>query len=240
MLQSTLQMAAETARMPENAPLAALALLGTAGAVVGALVAAAVCAAVGRRTLATWIAAGAGALLIAYAGTLGGFAVASSERVLAPGGRKYFCELDCHTAVSVERVDTARVLGPPPEAQRAAGRFLLARVRTWFDPSTIAPWRGDALLTPNPRTAWIVDASGRRYPLSLEATRAAARAGFPSDGLDRPLRPGQSSTTTLVFDLPDGAAHPRLFVGDPPGVELVVIGHENTPLHRKILFDLGL
>lgn len=240
MTQSTLHAAMESVRMPENAPLAALALLGTAGVVVAALVAAAVCVAAGRRTLAAWIAGSAAAIVLGYGVAVVGLALGSRERVLPAGARKYFCELDCHTAVSVERVETAKVLGPPGGTLRPAGKFLLARVRTWFDPSTIAPWRGDAPLTPNPRTAWIVDASGHRYPLGPEATRAAARAGFPSEGLDRPLRPGRLSTTTLVFDVPDGAAHPRLFVGDPPGVELLVMGHENTPLHGKILFDLGL
>jgi hypothetical protein len=117
---------------------------------------------------------------------------------------------------------------------------VLARVRTWFDPSTIAPWRGNAPVTPNPRTAWIVDASGRRYPVSREATRAAALAGLPSEALDRPLRPGESFSTTLVFDVPTNAPHPRLFFGDPPGIERLVLGHENSPFHGKVLFDLGL
>jgi hypothetical protein len=240
MVQSTLLTTVESVRMPENAHIAALALLGTAGAFMAALVAAAICVAVGRRKLAVWIAGGASAIGIAYAAAVIGLALASRERVLPAGARKYFCELDCHTAVSIEGVETARALSAPRETLRPAGRFLLARVRTWFDPSTIAPWRGDALLTPNPRTAWIVDASGHRYPLAREATRAAARAGFPCEGLDRPLRPGQSSTTTLVFDVPDDAPHPRLFIGDPPGIELLVMGHENTPLHGKTLFDLGL
>ncbi|HEY6147573.1 MAG TPA: hypothetical protein VIZ69_07735 [Thermoanaerobaculia bacterium] len=240
MIQSTLSHAADAVRMPENAPISALALLGAAGIVAAALLAAGVFAAAGRRKPAAWTAAGAGAVVLAYAGMLLGLALASPERVLFMGARKYFCELDCHLAVSVDRVETAKTLGAATEARPARGRFLVARVRTWFDPSTTAPWRGDAPLTPNPRTAWIVDASGRRYPVSPDATRAAALSGLPAEGLDRPLRPGQSSATTLVFDVPANAVHPRLFVGDPPGIERLILGHENSPLHGKVLFDLGL
>jgi hypothetical protein len=240
MLQSTLLFTAEAARMPENALIAAVALLGTAGVVVLTLIAAGIAAAAGRRTAAAGIAGGAGAVVAVYGGTLLALALTSPERVLTAGAKKYFCELDCHLAVSVERVETAKLVGARGAPLPASGRFVLARVHTWFDPSTIAPWRGNAPLTPNPRTAWIVDALGHRYPVSREATRAAAAAGLPSEALDRPLRPGESFSTTLVFDVPASAPHPRLFFGDPPGIERLVLGHENSPFHGKVLFDLGL
>ena len=240
MIQSTLQVAADAVRMPENAPIAALALLGAAGVALLTGIAAAVAVAARRKKAAAWIAGGAGAVVAVYGATLLALSVTSRERVLAAGARKYFCELDCHLAVSVERVDTAQSVGGRPAPRPAAGRFVLTRVRTWFDPSTIAPWRGNASLTPNPRTAWIVDAAGRRYAVSREATRAAAAAGLPSEALDRPLRPGESFSTTLVFDVPATAPHPRLFFGDSPGVECLLLGHENSPFHGKVLFDLGL
>lgn len=47
-----------------------------------------------------------------------------------------------------------------------------------------------------------------------------------------------TDTTTLVFDLPDDSRRPRLFLGDPPGIERFVIGHENSLFHRKIYFEL--
>jgi len=238
MIQSTLSNLLDAVHMPENAQISALALLGAAGAFAVSFLAAAITAAAGQRKTATTIAALAAAILVTYGGALLGLAVTSSDRVLAAGGRKYFCELDCHLATSVEGVEIAKSVGAPSARVLAAGRFVMVRVRTWFDPSTIAPWRGDAALTPNPRTAWIVDASGRRYPVSAEATRAATGAGLPSDGLKRALRPGESSETTLVFDLPAEAAKPRLFVGDPPGVESLVLGHENSPFHGKVLFEL--
>lgn len=240
MIQSTLSNVLEAVVMPENAPIAALALLGAAGAFAVSFLAAAITAAVGQTKTATGIAGLAAAIVVTYGGVLLGLAVTSPDRVLAAGGRKYFCELDCHLATSVEGVESAKSVGPPSARLSAAGRFVMVRVRTWFDPSTIAPWRGNAALTPNPRTVWVVDASGRRYPMSAEAMRAAAGTGLPSDGLERALRPGESSETTLVFDLPADAAKPKLFVGDPPGVENLVLGHENSPFHGKVLFELPI
>jgi hypothetical protein len=230
----------DAVHMPENAQISALALLGAAGAFAVSFLAAAITAAAGETKTATGIAGIAAAIVVTYGSVLLGLAVTSPDRVLAAGGRKYFCELDCHLATSVERVETAKTVGPPSARLSAAGRFVMVRVRTWFDPSTIAPWRGNGALTPNPRTAWVVDASGRRYPLSEEGTRAAAVAGLPADGLQRALRPGESSDTTLVFDLPADAAKPKLFVGDPPGVERIVLGHENSPFHGKVLFELPI
>ncbi|HEV2064075.1 MAG TPA: hypothetical protein VGS00_05955, partial [Thermoanaerobaculia bacterium] len=60
----------------------------------------------------------------------------------------------------------------------------------------------------------------------------------PTTPLTKALRPGESYETTLVFDLPDGAANLRLFLGDPLGVENLLIGHENSPMHGKIYFAL--
>lgn len=240
MIQSTLQGLLEAVRMPENAQISALALLGAAGAFAVSFLAAGITAAAGQTKTAIGMASLAAAIAVTYGAVLLGLAVTSPDRVLAGGGRKYFCELDCHLATSVEGVETAKSVGPPSARLSTAGRFVLVRVRTWFDPSTIAPWRGNAALTPNPRTAWVVDASGRRYPLSAEATRAAAAAGLPSDGLQRALRPGESSETTLAFDLPADLAKPKLFVGDPPGVESLVLGHENSPFHGKVLFELPI
>jgi hypothetical protein len=60
----------------------------------------------------------------------------------------------------------------------------------------------------------------------------------PQTPLSRVLRPGEAYTTTFVFDLPDGVRRPRLFLGDAPGVEALLIDHENSLFHRKIYFEL--
>lgn len=205
--------------MPEHAWLAALALIGTA-ALLLLLAAGAVAALRRRRRVGAAGLAGAGAAVAAvYTAVLLAISVASQEQTLNRGDRKYFCEIDCHIAYSVEGVEAS--------TEDLGTRYLVS-VATWFDPSTIASFRGGAPLTPNARVAFLLDETGRRYPAAGDSVRA----------LSRPLRPGESRRTTLSFLVPDGARRPRLFLGDPGGVENLLIGHENSPWHRRIAFSL--
>ena len=242
MTQSTLQHLAlllpEAAFVPEHSAVSALGFLAAAAGALGALLAATASLAARRRTWAAGIGLASVAGAVAYGAVLFGCSLASRDRVLAAGGRKYFCELDCHLAYSVAGVERARTVGLPAAAVAARGRFTIIRVRTWFDPSTIAPFRGNAPLTPNPRDAWLVDASGRRIFPSAAATRAFEEAAGSFSPFSRPLSPGQSYETALVFDLPTDARGLRLFVGDPPGVERLIIGHENSPGHGKTWFAI--
>ena len=161
-----------------------------------------------------------------YGTLLVGAAFLSRERTLHPGEKKYFCEMDCHLAYSV--VATAE-----------PGRGLRAvTVQTWFDPSTIASFRGNAPLTPNPRTLYLVDGSGRRYAPSGPATKAWEQEHGGSTPLTRVLVPGESYATTFVFEAPATARGLRLFLGDPLGPENLIIQHENSPFHAKIYFAL--
>jgi hypothetical protein len=237
-MQSTLLMAAaglpdlappvDSAAVPAQAPFVAIAFLGAGAALAIAAGAAVLCLALRRRRAAAVAAAifAAGGLL--YAGLLLALSLASRDRVLAAKGRKYFCEIDCHLAYSVAGVE------------RTPGGALAVRVRTWFDPSTIASFRGNAPLTPNPREAWLVDDAGRRFPVSGPATKAYEEGRGPFFPLTRPLAPGQSYETALVFELPRDASAKgsRLFLGDPPGIENALLGHENSPFHGRVYFAL--
>jgi len=226
-LKSTLSHAATDAFVPSLAPLVMLALLGTALLLVCAAIGAGVCLSMRRFGLARWLGGGALAVAVGYATLLLAAALFSRERTLAPGEKKYFCEMDCHIAYDVTAT------GAPDAATR------VVTVRTWFDPATIASFRGNGPLWPNPRTVWIVDETGRRYAPSEAATQAWERTHGPSTPLDRVLRPGESYATTFVFTLPPEARAPRFFLGDPPGPENLLIGHENSPLHAKIYFALA-
>jgi hypothetical protein len=53
-----------------------------------------------------------------------------------------------------------------------------------------------------------------------------------------PLRPGQSYTTALVFDLPVDVREPRLLIHEGESITHFIIGHENSPLHKKTAFQL--
>ncbi len=225
MLQSGTGVALD-AFVPPLAPLVLLAFLGAGFLIFCSAVAAAVALALRRRGLAKILGVGALAVAVAYGAFLGGAAVLSRERTLHPGEKKYFCEMDCHLAYSV-----AATAAP-------AGNLRVVTVRTWFDPSTIASFRGNAPLWPNPRTVYLVDRSGRRYAPSDPATKAWEKTHGGSTPLTRTLRPGESYATTFVFETPPAAQGLRLFLGDPLGPENLIIHHENSPFHAKTYFEL--
>lgn len=52
------------------------------------------------------------------------------------------------------------------------------------------------------------------------------------------LRPGESYTTDLVFDLPPDIKNPELLMREGSLVTHFIIGHENSFWHRKTKFRL--
>lgn len=164
----------------------------------------------------------------------------SREKVLRPGEQKYFCEIDCHVAYSVMNVATTRVLGAPPQQATATGTFYVVKVRSWFDERTISSRRSrTAPLRPDLRRVVVVDEQGREYEPSDTGLAALEQARGKTTPLTQPLRPGESYTTDLVFDLPVGVQNPRLLITDASGISALLIGHENSFLHKKILFALA-
>jgi hypothetical protein len=183
---------------------------------------------------------GGGTLVIAlgYLGLLTSVSLASSQEVLAPGGWKYFCEIDCHLAYSVVGAQTTPELGPETQQVSARGKFVAVRVKTWFDEHTISPHRGNGALTPNRRGVFLVDDRGSSFLPSPEGQMVFARIHGPSTPLTQPLRPGESYTTDFVFDVPKDVQKLQLLITeDDPGTRFV-IGHENSLLHKKIYLGL--
>jgi hypothetical protein len=225
--------------MPSYAPIVVLLFLGSI--LAGMLAAAVLIYGIARNHARVRLGAAIALLAIpaGYATLLFGASLTSQERVLPHGAKKYFCEIDCHLAYSVERVVTSKTLGNHARPVRAAGTFYVISLKTWFDESTISPMRPkDAPLYPNPRQVYIVDATGRRFELSPAGARALGDAGVPSTPLSRPLVPGESYLTELVFDLPEDVSGARLFVGNADPESSFLIGHELSPFHRKIWFGL--
>jgi hypothetical protein len=223
------------ALMPKFAPIVALLFLGTVLAVM--LTAAVFAYGLARRQRRVMLGAGAAALLIPalYASLLLAASLKSEDLVLRPGGKKYFCEIDCHLAYSVERVTKTKSLGQA----RAEGTFYVITLKTWFDENTISNQRPrEAPLYPNPRQVYIQESSGRRTEVSRAGMRALEGMGVESTPLSRPLIPGQSYVTQLVFDLPGDARFLRLYVGDADPMSKILVGHEESPLHRKIWFQI--
>jgi len=53
-----------------------------------------------------------------------------------------------------------------------------------------------------------------------------------------PLRPSENYSTTLVFDLPVDVKNPTLLIREGEFVTHLVIGHENSFLHKKTRFQI--
>lgn len=145
--------------------------------------------------------------------------VASRNRVLTLGEEKHICEIDCHLAYSVTGT-TSETL---PNGQ--VRHTVTVKVR--FDEETISARRSrTAPLTPNSRYVAVVDAQGHEYPGS-------------TDGLRRPLTPGESYTTDIVFEVPTAAQSLRLVLRNNDAPTALIIGHENSLLHGKTTFALA-
>ncbi|HXM36265.1 MAG TPA: hypothetical protein VN920_13820, partial [Pyrinomonadaceae bacterium] len=151
---------------------------------------------------------------------------------------KHFCEIDCHLGYSLIETRQMQTIGAGPAQATANGMFTVVTIKTRFDETTINPSRGNGLLYPNSRVLTLVDDQGRKYTPSTsgqQALEASATAGTP---LTTPLRPGTFYTTTVVFDLPADAKNPTLLINEGEWVTHLVIGHENSLLHKKTRFQI--
>ena len=172
-----------------------------------------------------------------YIGVLLLFSFKSSETVLARGQEKHFCELDCHLAYSVLSVRQNKTLGNASNQSTADGLYHIVTIKTRFDENTISPTRGNGTLTPNRRLA-VIDSQGRKYWPSESGARALAHTEDPGTPFTEAVRPGETYTTKLVFDLPTDVANPTLLLNEGGWLTRFIIGHENSPLHKKTRFQL--
>jgi hypothetical protein len=166
------------------------------------------------------------------------YSFASSEKVLARGEEKHFCEIDCHLAYSVTDVHETKVLGEGPDQLTATGMFRVVTVRTRFDETTIGRNRGDRLLYSNSRVVSISDENGTQYFPSAMAQSVLEKSQTAGTAMTIPLRPGESYSTTLVFDLPADTRNPTLLIHEGEILTHFVIGHENSFLHKKTRFQI--
>jgi hypothetical protein len=157
---------------------------------------------------------------------------------LPVGGWKYFCEIDCHIGYSVSGVETTGAMDPEMRQTSRGGQFVVVRLKVWFDEHTISRNRGDGPLTPNRRRVVLEDANGRAYQQSPEREAELVRVEGEAGSLDEPLRPGQSFERELAFDVPNDASGLRLLITEDDPETVLIIGHENSLLHRKIYLAL--
>src|SRR5919206_1340397 len=107
-----------------EAAVGVLGFLGTGFLLLLAALVVLVLLARGRRGAASGVLVCALGLCIAYGGLLLLFSLASTEKVLARGAEKHFCEIDCHLAYSITDVWQTQSLGPPNAPVTTRGHFL--------------------------------------------------------------------------------------------------------------------
>ena len=188
------------------------------------------------------VAVAALALLAAYATALLGTSLASREWTLAPGEQKYFCEVDCHLAYSVANVEKAKTLNAGDRTVSAQGTFYLVTVQTWFDERTISPHRGNGPLEPSPKVLTVVDDQGRQYAISDEGQQVLDAGGRSGTPIATPLRPGESYSTRVVFDVPFEAQNPRLLIltpSMPSWFGRIALGDEDSLFHKRVFMRLA-
>ncbi|MDQ2976190.1 MAG: hypothetical protein M3R69_12375 [Acidobacteriota bacterium] len=166
------------------------------------------------------------------------FSFASSEKVLARGQEKHFCEIDCHLAYSIADEHDAKTLGDAPNQIKANGTFRVVTIKTRFDETTTSLNRGNGLLYPNSRVVTVIDASGTKYFPSPEGQRLLESSQAAGTPMTTPLRPSDTYTTTYAFDLPADIRDPTLLIREGEWVTYFVIGHENSPLHKTTRFQI--
>ena len=84
------------------------------------------------------------------------------------------------------------------------------------------------MLYPNGRALTLTDERGNRYG-------PAAQLGTP---LTSPLRPAESYTTEIAFDLPENVKATALLINEDGWETHLIVGHENSPFHKKTSFQL--
>lgn len=191
-----------------------------------------------RFRLARLCLIGLAGIVAIYLGGMLVFSLASSEQVLARGQEKYFCEIDCHLAYSIIDIRDTKTLGEAANQLTATGTFRVVTVQTRFDETTISPRRGNEQLYPNPRDLIVVSEAGKKYFPSLPGQRALERSGAAGTAITSPLPPGESYKTSFVFDLPADVRNPTLLIHEDDVVTFLIIGHENSLLHKKTRFQI--
>ena len=217
-----------------DAHLSALLFLGSAVLLIVLLVSMLVIA-VWRRQWLRYSVTALAVLVVGYGVLLLAFSLFSRERILARGEEKYFCELDCHLAYSVQKVERTKQIGDAI----ANGEYYIVTVRSRFDETTTAPWRPrDAEITPDPLSFSLVDGHGDAVPRSATGQAAWNRFHGATPNLFQPLRPGESVEATLVFDAPPAMQAPRLLASFAVFPTQVLIGDESSLFHKKTYFNL--
>ena len=223
---------------PPLAPVVVLAFLGTAFVVSVSLFVVLVGMLRKSRLLAFAGVAAVAVTTFAYVSVLLGLSLLSRDVELPQGAWKYFCEIDCHIANSVVRVQVLPPLQEELQPESAKPRIVVVQLKTWFDPTTVGAHRGNGPLLPGERKVRLIDSKGQRYAEPPMAQIILAHQGLPSTPLRTPLRPGESYDSYVVFEIPPEAHDLRLLLTSAEDLDSAIWGHEISPFHRKAYFAI--
>ena len=223
---------------PHFAPIAVLAFLGTVVLLILCIFVAFIGVLRKSRTAVIGAIAAGLTIMVGYASILFALSLFSRDVEIAQGAWKYFCEIDCHIAYTVGGLRFQQNVDPELQPSSANGRFAIVQLRTWFDPTTISPHRGNGPLTPNERTITLLDDHGRRFAPFSKSESVLAAAGLHSTPLREALRPGESYVSYVVFEVPADAKGLKLLLTSSDKGDFLIWGDEHSPLHRQAYFAL--
>ena len=85
----------------------------------------------------------------------------------------------------------------------------------------------------------VLDADGNEFYRSSPGQAGLEAAEGRQPPLTQPLRPGESYTTSIVFDVAPETRATELRLTETDLVTYLLIGHENSLMHRPIPFRLS-
>lgn len=156
----------------------------------------------------------------------------SRETNLGNNEPKEFCGfyLDCHMHTEVTGVRTAKNIGD----KTANGEFYIVNLKVFSDARN--PAIALRLLKPQ---AVVMDENGATYARNDAAEQLLPTANL---NLGADVKNDETIEKEIVFDLPEGIKNPRLDIREGYGVdhviEAVLIGDEDSILHKRIYFKL--
>ena len=201
---------------------------------IGGLIVATVLLVVSVVTKKTWLTkfvlGGVAVWFVFYDVMLLGFSLTSEEETLALKEPKAFCGfyLDCHMHTAVSGVRTAKTLGD----RTANGEYYIVKVAVFSN--AVRATLGLTELGAN-----VIDAAGGHYHRDLKA-----EAQLPTQPeFEKRIGPEESFEKEIVFDLPFDVQDPRLDLREGFGIdhmlETVLVGDEDSILHKRTYFKLG-
>jgi hypothetical protein len=168
-----------------------------------------------------------GGFLALYAGVLLSVSLLSPQHTLAMHHERCFDDW----CLSVERVVEQPTVGASPMIVAARGEFTLVTVRVSSRAKAITQRALDVQVS-------LLDESHRRYDPSPSGQQALDAIGGGGQPLSSEVAPGGSFNRTVVFDLPTGSSHLALVVTHGLFPDLLVIGSEQSFLHKPTIIEL--